>query len=500
MPELHGNGNRGCHPFGQACDSPSDDEALACCSMLLTITSTTPPAGDLGFILHKHPERVQEFSLPFGRAHVFYPEATEEQTTAALLVEIDPVSLVKRRGRDLVLNDYVNDRPYVASSFMSVAIARVFGSALRGKSEGHEDLVEQPLSLTAQVAVVASYDGEEALHRLFEPLGYAITATSHQLSERFESWGPSPYYSLTLEGELPVRSLLGHLYVLLPVLDGAKHYWVDESEIDKLLRFADEWLGDHPERDVITRRYLKGQRSLTNAALERLLAEDSGLVDQGGSVDSRVEDSQRVPLNRLRMMAVVEELNRLGARRILDLGCGDGRLIDELLRDPSVAQITGMDVSVAALRRAARRLRIDEMSHRQRERLALMQGSLTYNDKRLRGFDAAAVVEVIEHLDPWQLGSFEQAVFAEARPGAIVLTTPNAEYNVEYEGMDAGSHRHQDHRFEWSRSELAEWAAGVCERNGYSVEFHGIGEESAAVGCPTQMAVFRAGDVRERQS
>ncbi len=438
--------------------------------------------------------------MPFGRAHVFYPEATDERTTAALLVEIDPVALVKRRGRDLVLNDYVNDRPYVASSFMSVAIARVFGSALRGKSEGHEDLVDRPISITAQVAVVASYDGEDALHRLFEPLGYTVTATAHPLNERFESWGDSPYYSLTLEGEVPVKSLLGHLYVLLPVLDGAKHYWVDESEIDKLLRSGEEWLGDHPERDVITRRYLKGQRSLTNAALERLLAEDVGLIDHDRVDDSDGEDTRRVPLNRLRMDAVVEELKRLGARRILDLGCGEGRLIGELLRDPSVIHITGMDVSVAALRRAARRLRLDEMSHRQRERLALMQGSLTYRDKRLSGFDAAAVVEVIEHLDPWQLGSFEQALFGEARPGAVVLTTPNAEYNVEYERLDAESHRHHDHRFEWSREELAEWARGVCERNGYSVEFRGIGEESSTVGSPTQMAVFRAGDVGERQS
>ena len=466
--------------------------------MLLTITSTTQPAGDLGFILHKHPERVQDFSLPFGRAHVFYPEATDERTTAALLVEIDPVSLVKRRRRDLVLNDYVNDRPYVASSFMSVAIARVFGSALRGKLEGHGDLVDQPLSIEARVAVVASYDGEEALHRLFEPLGYTVIVTGHPLNRRFESWGESPFYTLTLEGQVPVKSLLGHLYVLLPVLDGAKHYWVDESEIDKLLRFGEKWLRDHPEREVITGRYMKGHRSLTNAALDRLLADDVGVVD-GEKYEPVLEDAP-IPLNRLRMDAVTQELKQLGARHILDLGCGEGRLISELLRDPFVIHITGMDVSVAALRKAARRLRLDEMSHRQRERVALMQGSLTYRDRRLSGFDAAAVVEVIEHLDPWQLGSFERALFGEARPGAVVLTTPNAEYNVEYRRLDGGSHRHLDHRFEWTRSELSEWARGVGERNGYSVTFHGIGEEAADVGSPTQMAVFRAGeDAAEKQ-
>ncbi len=457
--------------------------------MLLTITSTTAPARDLGLILHKHPDRVQDFSLPFGRAHVFYPEATDGRTTVALLVEIDPVALVKRRGRDLVLNDYVNDRPYVASSFLSVAIARVFGSALRGKSEGHEDLVDRPLSITARLATVASYDGEEALHRLFEPLGYEVNAAAHPLNERFPSWGNSPYYTLTLHGEVPVKSLLGHLYVLLPVLDGTKHYWVDESEIEKLLRAGEEWLSDHPEREVITRRYLKGQRSLTDAALGRLMAEDVGLVDNQDE-DDPVDDDARVPLNRQRIDAAVGELKRLGARRILDLGCGEGRLISELLRDPATTQVTGMDVSMATLHKAARRLRLDEMSHRQRERVDLIQGSLTYRDRRLSGFDAAAIVEVIEHLDPWQLGPFERVVFGEARPGAVVLTTPNAEYNVQYEHLADGSHRHLDHRFEWTRAEFSEWAAGVAERNGYAVEISGIGEASEDTGTPTQMAVF----------
>lgn len=453
--------------------------------MLLTITCCTSPASDLGFLLHKHPDRVQDFSLSFGRAHVFYPEVSEEKTTAALLIEMDSVELVRRKGRGLVLNDYVNDRPYVASSFLSVALARVFGSALRGRLDSRPDLALKPLELQAHLPVVSSFDGEEGIRRLFEPLGYRVVVAGHALSERFPSWGPSPYFSLTLECTAPLATLLGHLYVLLPVLDGAKHYWVDDDEIDKLLRAGEGWLVTHPERDLITRRYLKGQRTLADRALGRLLAEDVGVV-------ADEIDDPPVPLNQVRLNAVVEQLKRSGARRVLDLGCGEGRLIETLLKDPSISHVTGVDVSVRALKAAGRRLRIDEMTPRQRERVTLMQGALTYRDRRLAGFEAAALVEVIEHLDPWQLPSFERVVFGEAQPSTVVLTTPNAEYNASYDRLQDGSHRHADHRFEWTRSEFGEWASRVGEQFGYQVEFFGVGEAMEGIGTPTQMGVFRA--------
>jgi 3' terminal RNA ribose 2'-O-methyltransferase Hen1 len=459
--------------------------------MLLTITSTTKPATNLGFILHKHPDKVQDFPLPFGRANVFYPVAAGDRTTAALLVEIDPVALVKRRGRGLLLNDYVNDRPYVASSFMSVAIARVFGSALRGRLDDRPELVDKPMSLEARVAVVSSFEGEDGIRRLFEPLDYQVGTVGHRLSQHFSSWGDSPYYTVTLECRRPVKELLGHLYVLLPVLDGAKHYWVDEAEISKLLRAGEGWLAAHPERDVIIRRYLKGHRSLADQARDRLLSEDVGLTKEPTNEETD-RGEEPTPLNRLRLDAVVRQLKRTGARRILDLGCGDGSLIETLLRDPAVTHVAGMDVSVSALRNAARRLRLDEMTHRQRARVSLFQGSLTYRDRRLNGFDAAVLIEVLEHLDPWRVETFERNLFGEARPGMVILTTPNAEYNVAYGRLAEGSFRHLDHRFELTRVDFEEWARGVGERYGYGVEFTGIGEELPGIGSTTQMGIFRA--------
>lgn len=452
--------------------------------MLLTITSTTPPARDLGYVLRKHPDRAQEFTLSFGVAHVWYPEASDERTTAALLVDIDPVALVARRRRGALLTDYVNDRPYVASSFMSVALGQVLGSALRGSG----DDADPPRSLKATVAVVASADGPDALHDLFAPLGYRVTATTHALAPGMPEWGDSPYVTLTLTGERSVGALLRHLYVLLPVLDGAKHYWIDDSEVDKLLRAGAGWLADHPQRDLITRRYLKGQRSMTSAALDRLVGEVEGAAPDGDVPSS----TGRTPLHALRRQAVAAELLAKGANRVLDLGCGEGRLIADLLREPTIAHITGVDVSMAALRRAAQHLRLDELSHHQRERVTLLQSALTYRDARLRGYDAAAVVEVIEHLDPWRLDAFADVVFGDAHPATVVVTTPNADHNVAYPDLAHGGHRHADHRFEWGRDRFAAWADGVAATHGYEVAVRPVGEVHPEVGAPTQLAVFTA--------
>src|SRR6476659_9411270 len=126
--------------------------------MLLTITTTHQPATDLGYLLHKNPERLHSFELSFGKAHVFYPEAAPDRCTAALLLDVDPVGLVRNRkgpsGEGGTLDQYVNDRPYVASSFLSVAIARVLGSALAGRSKGRPELTEVRMPLEAKISVL----------------------------------------------------------------------------------------------------------------------------------------------------------------------------------------------------------------------------------------------------------------------------------------------------------------------------------------------------------
>ena len=463
-------------------------------AVLLTISTTHQPATDLGFLLHKNPGRLQSFTLPFGRADVFYPEAERDRCTMALLLDIDPVGLVRpKRGASnsgVWLEQYVNDRPYVASSHLSVAIASVFGSALAGTSRERPDLAESAIPLEARIAAVPTRDGADIVRGLFEPLGYAVGIQGHPLDTRFPEWGASPYFSVRLTSESRLRDLLAHLYVLLPVLDDDKHYWVGDDEVDKLLRFGHGWLGSHPQRDLISRRYLKHQRGLVRRALAQLLDAGQSDPDTTAARQEQEEELLEAPLRlgEQRMQAVLATLRTLGATRVLDLGCGEGRLIGELLGEPAIRSVTGLDVSHRALEAA--RLRLDSLPTRQRDRITLLHGSLTYRDQRLSGYDAAVAMEVIEHMDASRLDAFEEVVFGEAKPGTVLITTPNADYNILFGGLPAGAFRHRDHRFEWTRRQFQDWARQAATRRNYDVRFQDIGPEHPEHGSPTQMGVF----------
>lgn len=458
--------------------------------MLLTITTTHRPATDLGYLLHKHPAKVQSFDLAFGLAHVFFPKATEEHCTAALLLDINPVGLV-RGGGDFALSQYVNDRPYVASSFLSTAIAKVYGTALNGTCKVRHELAQTAIPLEAKISVLRSRGGEELLQRLFKPLGYFTTIEDHILDSQFPDWGMSPYYTVKLTHTIRLADLLSHIYVLIPVLDDEKHYYVGDDEVEKLLRRGEGWLSAHPERDLIANRYLKYQRSLKRVALARLVEEAPDPTTQNAeeeAVEAKIED--KTSLHEHRLGEALAVLKQSGAQRVLDLGCGEGRLLRLLLDEKQFTNILGMDVSYRTLEIAAERLKLERMPERQRQRIELIHGSLMYRDPRLEGYDAAAIVEVIEHLDPPRLAAFERVLFEFARPGMVVITTPNREYNVKWESLPAGTFRHKDHRFEWTRAEFQAWAESTCERFGYTVRFLPIGPEDAVVGAPSQMGVF----------
>jgi 3' terminal RNA ribose 2'-O-methyltransferase Hen1 len=462
--------------------------------MLLTITTTYKPATDLGYLLVKKPDRVHSRSLSFGEAHVFYPEAGEGRCTAALLLEVDSLKLVrgsKDKG-ERTLAHYVNDRPYVASSFLSVAMARVFGSTLGGRNKGREELAKTPIPLEARLPALPCRGGEPFLTSLFEPLGYDVAAERLPLDEAFPDWGDSPYYRVRLSATCCLSEMLNHLYVLLPVLDRDKHYWMGKDEVDKLLAKGEGWLKDHPRREDIVRRYMGRRRSLAREALARLVMDDDPEPDETAEAQEAEEEAleEKISLNERRYLAVLEALKESGARSVVDLGCGEGKLLKRLYRERSFDRVAGMDASTRSLEIAARRVYLDRMTERQRERIELFQGALTYRDKRVSDYDAACLVEVIEHLDPPRLPALERAIFGYAKPRIAVVTTPNREYNANFEGMKEGALRHRDHRFEWTRAEFRDWAEGVATRAGYAVRFVPIGDEDDKLGPPTQMAVF----------
>ena len=471
--------------------------------MIVTITTTQAPATDLGYLLHKHPDRLQAFEVSVGTAYVCYPEATVERCTAALILEVDPIGLVRDRSgprgpEAFSLGQYVNDRPYAASSMMSVALSKAFRTAMTGRCDARPELVATAIPLELRVPALPCRGGADLAHRLFGPLGWQVEARSVPLDPELPGWGDSRYVDLRLTGTVRLAEALNHLYVLLPVLDDAKHYWVSPDEVDKLIRAGGGWLAGHPEKTLITNRYLRHRGSLTRAALARLAEADDLAPEQLDDADAPPlvgEDPDRaVPLAGLRRGAVLAAVRAAGARSVGDLGCGEGVLTADLLAESAIERVVAVDVSARTLEAAGRRLQLDRMTERQRARLQLFQSSLTYRDERLRGLDAAVLIEVIEHLDLPRLDALERCVFGDARPGTLIITTPNVEYNVRFETLPAGAPRHRDHRFEWTRAEFRSWAERVAAAYGYGVRFLPVGIDDPEIGPPTQMAILdRAG-------
>ncbi len=460
--------------------------------MLLTITYEGQNTQDLGYLLYKNPYRPQVFELNHGKAYVFYPEVSDARTTAALLLDIDPIDLARGKAGSGGggLFDYVNDRPYASSSFLSTAISRVFGTALTGRADRHQALSDSPLNFTATIAMLPCRGETTMLDSVFAPLGYDVRYETFASDETFPAWGESHYVNLMLKGNVRLRDLLKHIYVLIPVFDRQKHYWIGEDEVEKLLRMGEGWLADHPERGYITGRYLRRRRSLVNKAFERLAAADAGETEEQAEEEGRSESSDRkLNLNAQRLGGVVAALKSFGANSVIDLGCGEGNLLSLLVKEGQFSRIAGVDVSPVTLERASEKLHYNNMSESARARLSLFQGSLTYKDARFAGYDAACVVEVIEHLDMPRLAAFERVVFEFARPPVVVLTTPNREYNVKYEHLTKDL-RHDDHRFEFTRAQFRQWAGDVAEKHGYRVQFAQIGDIDEALGAPTQMGVF----------
>jgi 3' terminal RNA ribose 2'-O-methyltransferase Hen1 len=466
--------------------------------VLLTVSTTRAPATDLGYLLHKHPGRAQSFPQSVGTAHVFYPESSDQRCTAAVLLEVDPVGLVRGRkgpsGEGFALGQYVNDRPYAASSMLAMALKDVFRTALAGRCEARPELAASPIPLEVTAPAVPCRGGAGLLARLFEPLGWLVEAAAIPLDPAIPEWGDSRYLDVRLSGEMRLADALNHLYVLLPVLDDAKHYWVSNDEVDKLIRAGEGWLASHPEKALITRRYLAHRRELTQSALARLAevddtepAELDNAPDGAVALDSR---DRPVPLAEQRRGAVLAAVRACGARRVGDLGCGDGVLVADLLADRGIEQVVATDVSALALQIAGRRLRLEKMTERQRDRLQIFQSALTYRDDRLAGLDAAVLMEVIEHVDPPRLDALERVVFGFAAPATVIVTTPNAEYNVRFETLPSGAMRHRDHRFEWTRAEFRSWAQRAADAYGYAVRFLPVGTDDPEVGPPTQLAIL----------
>ncbi|MFH5806373.1 3' terminal RNA ribose 2'-O-methyltransferase Hen1 [Alienimonas sp. DA493] len=482
--------------------------------MFLSLATTAPRAADLGFLLQKHPERVFRRELSVGIATVFYPEATDDRCEVCLLLEPDPVKLARKAMRHGGAGggpnggSYADAKPYLAGSLLAVAIGRCFNSALAGRAKDRVERLTEDWPVTVSLPALPCRGGPEAVRAAWEPLGYACDATALPLDPDRPAWGDATVCRVSLTGAQPIPAVLNHLAVLLPALEGDRHHFVGDEEVEKLLRRGGEWLASHPRRDKLVSFSLKRQGGLIADALERLddLAETPAPTDDAPTDDAPTDevpanepppleppaaDGPRAPrLHEVRLDAIVAVLTD-PAREIAsvaDLGCGEGKLLRRLIDEPRFARLLGLDVSAPLLSRTADRLRLDRGDRG--ERVSLIQGSLTLRDDRLTGFDAAVLCEVIEHLDPHRLDAVAASVFGCAAPRIVVLTTPNREYNAVWDALPAGALRHGDHRFEWTRAEFTAWTDAVAVRFRYAVERRPLGEEHTEFGPPSQMAIF----------
>lgn len=454
--------------------------------MILEITTSHQPATDLGYLLHKHPDRLQTVDISGGVAHVFYPVADAQNCTACLVLDINPVELVRNKQANAAFlqEHYVNDRPYTSNSFLSTAIVKAFGSAINGTCHSHPHLVDTPLPLVAKIASLRIDADLDYIHKLFEPLGYAVSYDILPLDTQFADWGNSRYINLTISNTTTLKDLLSQIHVFILALDEARHYWVSQTDLESLLRRGGTWLNTHPQKEWITRRYLKNLRSFTNEALQRILGKRE-LEER-----AEISDQRQQTLHQRRLQLAFELIKASGAQRVLDVGCGEGKLMKLLLRDGQFKYIAGTDVSFRELEKAKDNLYLQDASPALRERVSLFQSSTTYKDSRFLGFDALALIEVIEHLDLERLSAMRKVIFGIASPTTVVVSTPNAEYNVVFERLAADAFRHDDHRFEWSRAEFADWCASVGNEFGYNVIIRPVGDELPDVGAPSQIAVF----------
>ncbi|MBF0261214.1 MAG: 3' terminal RNA ribose 2'-O-methyltransferase Hen1 [Magnetococcales bacterium] len=462
--------------------------------MILSITNTHEPATDLGFLLHKHPERLYRRAFSCGTIHVFYPEAHAKRCTAVLYVELDPLELVRPQRavglRASGMEHYVNDRAYAASSWLSVAMAQAFSSAMNGHSKEKPELVEHPLPLEICLPTLPCRGEARLIKELFAPLGYAVSATRLPLDLHFPQWGESDFHQVRLSITAPLKQVLSQLYILIPVLDNHKHYWIDLDEMEKLLHRGKNWLAIHPLRELITRRYLKHQKQWTRQVEERLTATDPVDLHPDDQTEIKTEVKKSVSLKEERLEVVCQEIVRRNPTSVLDLGCGEGDLLRRLVRTTGIPRLTGVDHAIKSLKTTSERLDRDHLPETRRKRVTLRQGSLLYRDERLTGYDMAVLMEVVEHLDPARLDDFSRVLFGAATPATVLLTTPNREANARFPNLEPGQWRHPDHRFEWSRAEFQAWSQTMAERFGYRVSLRGIGEEDAESGSPTQMAIF----------
>jgi 3' terminal RNA ribose 2'-O-methyltransferase Hen1 len=443
--------------------------------MQLSLYVRGPGADMVSYLIAKNPNNPYERNEKGFKVRLVYPIFTKEEVQFVIYVKPDPIDLVRNSSDLFDITHYINDREFAVSSLFITTIRKALGTALNGKpDEAYLQWVDHPFEITLEFGPVATDLSDQEIALLFEPIGYRVEIERGDSTIRKKS---SARF-VTISGNQTVQNALKHVSILIPVIDNYKHYFLDEREVEKLDRYGEGWLEDHPLKQMIVKRALRFNALISQSKFYEK-------KQQNRSQD----ESPRVRLNDLRYEAILNFIRSLPHKEsIVDLGAGEGRLSVQLGFLEGVKEILSIEPSNKSRIRAIERFEQVNVKKGYIEAKSL-PGSLYYFDSRLQNKDVIVLCEVIEHIDEGRLPKIFDTILNDYRPKTLIVTTPNQEYNVLYEMNE--EMRHDDHRFEWTRAEFARNIEEWNENTSYKVSIQGIGEEHPTFGHPTQMAIFR---------
>ncbi|WIM41190.1 3' terminal RNA ribose 2'-O-methyltransferase Hen1 [Paenibacillus sp. PK4536] len=478
--------------------------------MYLTIKATGTHASMISHLLAKNPNNLYDRTEKGARIRLVYTSFQPEETEVLLFVTPDPIDLVKGSPDHYDITQYINDRELVVSSLFCSYIRPALGTALNGKPKAdYIDWVEHPFTLHMSMGPVASDLPDSMIESLFQPLGYEVQMERGEIDYSFDLKNRSTVRHIQISGQQTLQHMLRQLYILIPVLDNYKHYYISDDEIERLQRYGEGWLSTHPQHDLIIKRSLRfaplikeyeqkvaKNEDITNVSTELSThqAEASEMKselseDQDKQYDSNQTEPPVIRLNELRYRAIVEQVSQLPQhKQIVDFGAGEGKLSVRLGEIEGVEQIWAVEPSMQSQLRAIDRFaklegRTDYVIP------VVTTGSLFYRDERWVDQDVIILCEVIEHINEVRLPQVIHTLFTDYRPQTLIMTTPNREYNEVYQ-MGKDEIRHTDHRFEWTRAELEQYCTQWIQDRPYTFTLSGIGEKHEQYGQPTQMVVF----------
>lgn len=443
--------------------------------MQLSLNVKGNGAEAVSYLLAKNPNNLYERDEKGFKVRSVYSVFTKEEVKYLIYVKPDPIDLVRSSPQVYDISHYINDREFAVSSLFVSAIRKALGTALNGKpQEEYVQWVEHRFDMEVAFGPIATDLPDGELAELFKPIGYNVEIKRAASTLRSKS---SALF-ITLTGKQTIQNLLKHLFILIPVIDNYKHYFIDEREIEKVDRYGEGWLDAHPLKQFIVKRALRFQN----------LIRQSKFYDRERH-NQENRETKKIRLNELRYEKIVDFIRTIPKRdTVVDLGAGEGKLSVKLGYLDGVKEILSVEPSNKSRVRAIQRFEEAEGTDGFTLPTSLA-GSLFYFDDRLVNKDIMVLCEVIEHIDEYRIPKMMEAIFRSYQPRVLIVTTPNQEYNVIYD-MDE-TMRHHDHRFEWTRDDFQENCEQWIKESPYYIQFEGIGEEHPEYGTPTQMAIFR---------